>query len=100
MNRVFTKSNKIILSENWYITSDGDSGIVLIFHEIREGTRNGVLEEYEFTEPFYYTRIVQALSGYINKSQSKCETLEQILEVTQKNFTLLEKLDKEFRQFN
>lgn len=100
MNRVFTKSNKIILDEKWYITSDGDSGIVLTFHETRVGKRNGVEEEYEFTEPFYYPRIVQALSGYVSKSQAKCETLGQVLEVTQKIFTLLERLDKEFRQFN
>lgn len=99
MNRVFTKSNKIELDEKWYLVSDGDSGIILTFHEVREGKRNGVLEKYEFIEPFYYTRIVQALSGYVTKSQAKCDSLEQILEITQRIFALLEKLDKEFRQF-
>jgi len=100
MNRVFTKSNKIVLDDKWYITSDGDSGIVLTFHETREGKRNGVLEKYEFTEPYYYPKIVQALSGYVNKSQAKCDSLEEVLEVTRRILSLLEKLDKEFRQFN
>ena len=106
-NKTFTKNSVINLDEFYTLTSDGDSGIVLTFQEKRTRKRidketkkeTGETEEYLFNEPRYFTRIVQALKRYVELSQNNCKTIEELLEKTNKMDVLLEKLDKEFRQF-
>jgi len=100
MNRTFTKEKKIILDENWHLTPDGDNGIVLTFHEVREKVgKDGVKEDYLFEEKYYYTRVVQALKEYVEATQNDNETLQKILEKQEYITNLLEKIDKEFKQF-
>lgn len=100
MNRTFTKEKKIILDENWHLTPDGDNGIVLTFHEVREKVgKDGVKKDYLFEEKYYYTRVVQALKEYIEATQNDNETLQKILEKQEYITNLLEKIDKEFKQF-
>lgn len=96
MNRTFTKEKKIILDENWHLTPDRDNGIVLTFHEIREKTSK---EDYLFEDKYYYPRVVQALKEYVEATQNDNDTLQKILEKQEYISKLLEKIDKEFKQF-
>lgn len=108
MNKTFTKNSEIVLDEFYSLSSDGDSGIVLTFQEKRTRKKTdkdtkketGEIEEYLFTEPRYFTRIAQALKRYVELSQNNCKTIGELLEKTSKIDILLEKLDKEFKQFN
>jgi hypothetical protein len=102
MNKIFTKKNRIELDDYWYIESDGGNGIQLVFHEPRKRTKKGtdVEENYIFEDVFYFNRVVQALKHYCNKTQNSSKDLKDILEKTDKIYNILEKLDKEFRQFN
>jgi len=102
MNKIFTKKNRIELDNSWYMESDGASGIQLVFHEPRKRVKKGTEEEedYIFEDIFYFTRVVQALRHYCDANQNSAKNLEEILEKTDKIYNILEKLDKEFRQFN
>jgi len=101
MNKVFTNRTKIVLDKYYWLTSDGDSGIVLTFSETRQrkNKETGETEDYVFEEKLYYTRIVQALKKYVDLTQNNCKTLEEILEKTSRIDALLERLDVEFKQF-
>ena len=101
MNKTFLKTQKIDLDSNWHLTPDGFNGITLTFHEIRQKTKKGTeeKEDFEFTDSFFYPRIAQALTKYIDATQNNSETLQEILDKTDKLNKLVEKLDKEFKQF-
>jgi hypothetical protein len=109
MNKAFTKRRKIILDDNWYLNPDKDNGVILVFHEIRQRekiekgsgpqVKTGEIEDYEYEEKYYFTRIVQALKEYVEETQNKCKTLKEILEKQEKIESILNALDKEFRQF-
>ena len=109
MNKAFTKNKIINLDESYYLESDGDSGVVLTFHEPRKKeltekvdgktVKTGVIEAYLFEDKWYFTRIVQALKKYVELSQNSSESIEELLIKTDKIFTLLNDIDKEFKQF-
>lgn len=109
MNKAFTKSKKIILDANWYLTPDADNGVILIFHEERQRekiekgsgpqVKTGEVEPYLFEEKFYFTRIVQALKEWVEETQNKSKTLKELLEKQEKIESILTKMDKEFKQF-
>lgn len=109
MNKAFTKSKKIVLDPNWHLTPDGDNGVVLTFHEIRERdklekvdgkqVKTGEKEDYLFEEKFYFTRIVQALKEYTEETQNNSESIKEILKKQEYIEKLLTKMDKEFEQF-
>ena len=100
MNKAFTKQNVIVLDEKYNLTSDGDSGIVLTFHEPRvKKDREGNDVDYEFEDKWYFTRIVQALRKYRDLSQNQAKSIDDLISKTNKLEVLLERLDKEFRQF-
>lgn len=50
MNKVFTRTNKIILDDCYQLESDSDSGIILVFSEPRKRTSKttGLEEDYIF----------------------------------------------------
>ena len=101
MNKTFLKTQKLDLDSNWYLEPDSDSGIVLVFHEIRQKTKKDTNKEEDFLyeEKRFYPRIAQALTKYIDATQNNSETLQEILDKTDKLNKLVEKLDKEFKQF-
>ena len=109
MNRAFVKSKKIILDSNWHITPDGDSGVVLTFHEMRKRdklkkvdgkqVKTDEKEDYLFEEKWYFTRIVQALKEYAEETQNNSESLKEILKKQEHIEKLLTQMDKEFKQF-
>jgi hypothetical protein len=82
--------------------SDSGNGIQLVFHEPRKRAKkdSDEKEDYIFEDIFYFTRVVQALRHYCDATQNSAKNLEEILEKTDKIHNILEKLDKEFRQFN
>jgi hypothetical protein len=110
MNKAFTNNTKIVLDDSWYVESDGDSGIVLTFHETRQRekttkvdgktVKTGEVEDYTFTDVTYHTRICQALRRYVDKVQNGAKNLKELIEKTDKINNIIDKLDKEFRQFN
>lgn len=109
MNKVFTKNNKIELDSKWYLTTDQDSGIVLTFNETRqrdqtnkvEGklVKTGKQEDYLFEDKFYFTRISQALTKYVDLTQNNSKTLEELLTKIDEIYAIIKKIDLEFQQF-
>ena len=100
-NKTFTNSKVIELDNKFYIKSDGDSGIVLVFHEPRkrENKKTGELEDYIFESKTYHPRIAQALKEYVNQSLNSSKTFKEIIEKEDKIFDLINNLDKTFKQF-
>ena len=101
MNKAFTKSKVIELDEDWYLKSDGASGVELTFVEARErkDKNTGLLEPYLFQEKFYFPRIAQALRHYATATINESDCLLDIISNSKKVYDLIEKLDKEFKQF-
>lgn len=109
MNKVFTQNSKIELDPKWSLTSDGDSGIVLTFSEMRKREKTvkengktiktGETEDYLFKAVTYHTRIAQALREYVNKSLNSSKTLKEILEKEDKLLSIINDLDKTFKQY-
>jgi hypothetical protein len=101
MNKTFTKSAKIELDSNWHLTSDGDSGIVLTFHEIRQrkNKTTNKEEDFLFEEKYYYTRIAQALIKYVDMVQNSSKSLDELFEKTESLNSVINKIDKEFKQY-
>lgn len=101
MNKTFKNNKKIELSEGWHLEPDGFNGIVLIFSEKRErkNKKTGELEDYIYEDRWHHPRISQSLKEYVKLTQNSSKTIEEILEKTDKIYTLLERMDKEFKQF-
>ena len=109
MNKVFTNNSKIELDPNWSLTSDGDSGIVLTFSEMRKRekttkengktVKTGETEDYLFKDVTYHTRIAHGLREYVNKSLNNSKTLKDILEKEDKLLSIINDLDKTFKQY-
>ena len=109
MNKAFTNSNKVELDNSYYLEPDGDSGVVLVFHEPRKRdktekingkvVKTGEVEDYLFEDRWYTTRVAQSLRIYVEKTLSNSETFKEIIEKEDKIFKLITKLDNEFMQF-
>ena len=101
MNKTFKNNKKIELSEGWHLEPDGFNGIVLIFSEVRErkNKKTDELEDYIYEDRWHHPRISQSLKEYVKLTQNSSKTIEEILEKTDKIYTLLERMDKEFKQF-
>lgn len=101
MNKVFKNTEKIELDFNWSLIPDGYNGIVLIFSEKRErkNKKTGELEDYIYEDRWHHPRISQSLKEYVKLTQNSSKTIDEILEKTDKIYTLLERMDKEFKQF-
>jgi hypothetical protein len=109
MNKVFTQKSKIELDLNWDLTSDGDYGLVLTFSETRQRDKTvkengktiktGEKEDYLYESKTYHTRVAQALRYYVEKSLNKCKTLEEIISKEDKLLSIIEDLDRNFKQF-
>ena len=101
MNKSFTKSKELILDKNYKITPDSDSGVILVFSEMREklNKKTGLLEPFLFIERFFYPRISQALRYYSAKAINDAKSIKEAIERSELVFNLIEKLDKEFKQY-
>ena len=54
MNKVFKMNNKMELDSKYYIESDGDNGIVLIFSEIRTKDKTEIKFHCKIELLFYF----------------------------------------------
>lgn len=101
MNKAFSNKSQIVLSDKYFLIPDGDSGVILVFHENRQRKKKDSeeLEDYEFTDRWYFTRIVQSLRKYTELTENNCKTIDEILERVKYNTELLDRLDVEFKQY-
>ena len=100
-NKAFTKTKRIELDEKWYITPDADSGVVLTFSETRlRKNKEEVLESYLFKDEFFFPKISQSLEKYVKITGNSTYTIEEILENSRKTKDIIDKIEKEFKQFS
>lgn len=109
MNKIFTNSKKIVLDDNYYLTTDGYNGVTLVFHEMRDKeiyekidnkfVKTGRFEKADFEDVWYFTRVAQALRKYFDLVQNNLESLKDLLEKVSTVDARIEKLDKEFKQY-
>jgi len=102
MNKSFAKSETIELSPNWHLSPDSDNGVILTYSQIRErkNKKTEEIEEFLYTEPYYYPRVVSALKHFVDKTQNESKSLEELIEKVDYNTKLLECLGREFKQFD
>lgn len=101
MNKVFTRTNKIILDDCYQLESDSDSGLILVFSEPRKRTSKTTRldEDYIFFDRWYFTRISQALTKYVDLSQNSSKTLEELTTKIDEIYAVIKRIDLEFQQF-
>ena len=109
MNKAFTKYNRIALDDKYALTSDGDNGIILTFEESRKReetkkengktVKTGKLEDYLFVDKYYFTRISQALTKYVDLTQNSSKSLEDLFTKVNAIYEVISKIDKTFQQF-
>jgi len=97
MNRSFTKSKEIVLDENYKIIPDTDNGVILVLKTTRVNKKNEIVPNEEL---FYYPRIAQALKHYADKRINKSESIAHCIYKSESVYNLINKLDREFKQFN
>ena len=109
MNNIFKKAKKevIVLDDNYTLSHDGYSGVVLTFSEMREREKvnekrkkTGEKEQYLYEEPRYFARIDQALKRYVELSQNSAKSIEEIIEKTDKILAVVEEFKEKFRNWN
>jgi hypothetical protein len=102
MNKAFTKSKELVLDEKYKITPDSDSGVIIVFTEPRVKTnkKTGLQEPFIFVENHYFPRIAQALRHYASKViNTNISSIDECILINESVFKLIDKLDKEFKQF-
>jgi hypothetical protein len=97
MNKAFTHSKEIVLDDNYKIIPDTDNGVILVFKTTRINKKDEVILHDEL---FYFTRIAQALRYYSDKIINSSESLEDCIYKSESVYNLINRLDKQFKQFN
>ena len=72
MNRIFTdnKTDKVVLNENFYMTTDGFRGIQLVNHyPATKKKKDKTEEKYIKEDSTYHANVHQALTKFIESSQ-------------------------------
>lgn len=100
MNNAF-KQNKILkLDANYLIKPDNNNGVVLVFTEDRERTKeDGSKEKFTFKEEFNYPRIAQALRKYVDRELMVEDSIDEMIASADRIYTLIDKIDRTFKQF-
>lgn len=100
-NKAFTRTNKIVLDNLYHLESDSDSGIVLTFEEPRKRTSKttGLEEDFIFVDRWYFTRISQALTKYVDLTQNSSKSLEDLLSKIDKVYKVIDTINKDFKQY-
>jgi len=101
MNNIFKKDKVIVLDDKYSLTNDGGNGIQLVFKETRKKEKKDskLLEEYEYTDSYYFTRINQALNKYVELTQNNFKDLEDLISKTDKVFAVIEEFNLRFKQW-
>ena len=56
-------------------------------------------EDYIFFDRWYFTRIAQALTKYVDLTQNSSKTLEELTTKVDEIYAVIKKIDLEFQQF-
>ena len=101
MNKAFKRANKIVLDNLYHLESDSDSGIVLTFEEPRKRTSKttGLEEDFIFVDKWYFTRISQALTKYVDLTQNSSKSLEDLFIKVDAIYNIIDTINKEFKQY-
>jgi hypothetical protein len=109
MNNIFKQSKKQVveLDEFFTLSPDGDSGLILTFSEPRKRekvdnkkVKTGETEDFIFEQKYYYPRLNQALSKYLELSQNApSKTVEELVERTNKLFKIIEEFEKKYKNW-
>lgn len=100
MNKAFTKSKKILLSENYYVAPDNAHGVVLVNHfDIEAGDEDLEVFTKTIENKLYFPRVAQALRKYVDLELIFEDSIEELIEKTEKVYALIESIDKNFKQF-
>ena len=109
MNNAFIKTKLIELDSNYNLRPDSGNGVILTFTETRkketiitqEGKKinTGLYEPFLFKEQLCFPRIAQALKYYATATINNSDCLSDIIYKSNMVYELIEKLDKEFKQF-
>jgi hypothetical protein len=94
MNTVFTKSQNIILDNNYSLEPDQFQGLVLTFSEERIRTKKDKTEEkFLFQDFYYYPKLSQTLRKYLSLKQMEAGDLDELLD----KVTEVEKTIEQFK---
>lgn len=105
MNNAFKQNKILVLSENYLIKPDNANGVVLVFSEERTRTKyDDILDEsheekYTFKEEYHYPRVAQALRKFVDMEIMVEENIETMIDKSDKLYSLIDKIDKTFKQF-
>ncbi len=103
MNNIFKQSKKQVveLDEFFTLSPDADSGLILTFSEPRKRNKtDGTEEDFIFEQKYYYPRLHQALSKYLELSQNApSKTVEELVERTNKLFKIIEEFRDKYRNW-
>ena len=102
MNKEFTNSNEIKLSEKWKLTPDSDNGIILIFSEQRKrkNKKTELEENFIFEDKYYFPRICQALRYFVSKElNNNNNSIQDVIIKSEKLYDLIDEIDINFKQF-
>ena len=100
MNKAFTKSKILVLTENYFIKPDNAFGVVLVSHYLAKDI-NGKMEvdNKSIEIEYHYPRVAQALRKYADLELVFDDDIENLIEKTEKVYALIESIDKTFKQF-
>lgn len=74
------KTDKVVLDDNFHLTTDNFSGLTLTFAEVRNRKKKeGTEEEFVYEDKYYYPLLSQALSKYLEISAKRTKTAEELL---------------------
>ena len=103
MNRIFTdnKTDKVVLNENWYMTTDSFKGIQLVNHyPAVKKKKDGEKENYIKEDSTYHANVHQALTKFTEASQTvPTKTMEEVLEVCKNIESVLEEFKLNFKNW-
>lgn len=100
MNNLFREQKKVILDENFYLLSDGASGLVLVKHyPAKRKNKEGVETDYTAEDKFYAPNVAQILDRYVREKQVILPEVSEMLEVQKQVLTILEDFRTKFKNW-
>lgn len=101
MNQIFNKQSKVVIDDSFFLEPDGFQGVCLVFAENAERKKkDGQTEMYIKEDRRYYPTVGMALKRYLEASLNKpSETMEEILENTNKALEVVENFSKNFKNW-
>jgi len=101
MNLLFKQKAKVEIDSNFYLETDGFSGVCLVQHfPAKRKNKKGEETDYTKEERFYYPNVALALRKYTDLKQIVLPTVEEMLEVQKQIAQVLENFEKKYKNWN